>query len=373
MCRIIYFLFVQIFIFISTLYSQNPEWINYSFSKYITALEDDDNFIWAGTTTGLAKINKNSNEIILYDNSNSGLPTNNIYALAIDNSGYKWIGTNGGGLVKFDGNDWKVYDTSNSGLPNNVINALVIDTLENKWIGTANGLAKFDGNSWAVYPRLARDGELAFLIDNFGNMWIGTGGGGLVKYDGNDWINYTTSNSGLASDWIKALVKDKQGNLWIGTWGSGIAKFDGTNWNMFTTLNSGLPDNYIQALLIDNLGNKWIGTYGGGLAIFNEGGIVKVEEKNNNPIQPWKIKLLQNYPNPFNLNTIISYQLSVTSDINLKVFDVLGNEVAILVNEKKPAGYYQIEWNAAGFPSGVYFYQILAVDFIETKKLILLK
>jgi hypothetical protein len=86
-----------------------------------------------------------------------------------------------------------------------------------------------------------------------------------------------------------------------------------------------------------------------------------------------KFMLEQNYPNPFNPSTVISYQLPVTNNVTLKVFDVLGNEIATLVNEEKTAGEYEVEFNAMGLPSGIYFYQLKAGDFIQTKKMILLK
>jgi hypothetical protein len=83
--------------------------------------------------------------------------------------------------------------------------------------------------------------------------------------------------------------------------------------------------------------------------------------------------LFQNYPNPFNPSTVISYQLPVSREVTLKVFDVLGNEVATLVNEEKPAGTYELTWYAANLPSGVYFYQLRAGSFVQTKKMLLLK
>ncbi len=83
--------------------------------------------------------------------------------------------------------------------------------------------------------------------------------------------------------------------------------------------------------------------------------------------------LSQNYPNPFNPNTVISYRLSVTSKVMLKVYDVLGNEVATLVNEQKPAGSYEISFEGSDLPSGIYFYQFQSGIFIETKKMTLLK
>ena len=89
--------------------------------------------------------------------------------------------------------------------------------------------------------------------------------------------------------------------------------------------------------------------------------------------QPEAFYLSQNYPNPFNPSTSIQYAVGSRQFVSLKVYDVLGNEVATLVNEEKPAGNYEIEFDATGLSSGVYFYKLNAGRFIETKKLILLR
>jgi hypothetical protein len=81
----------------------------------------------------------------------------------------------------------------------------------------------------------------------------------------------------------------------------------------------------------------------------------------------------QNYPNPFNPVTSIQYVVSSRQFVTLKVFDVLGNEVATLVKEEKPTGEYEIEFDAQGLTSGVYFYQLKAGSFIQTKKMVLLR
>ena len=88
---------------------------------------------------------------------------------------------------------------------------------------------------------------------------------------------------------------------------------------------------------------------------------------------PLKFALEQNYPNPFNPSTKIKYSVPQSSKVIIKVFDVLGNEIETLVNEEKPAGTYELTWNAANLPSGVYFYQIKAGEFTTVKKMILLK
>jgi hypothetical protein len=88
---------------------------------------------------------------------------------------------------------------------------------------------------------------------------------------------------------------------------------------------------------------------------------------------PKDFKLFQNYPNPFNPSTKISWQSPAGSHQTLKVYDVLGREVATLVNEYTDAGYHKVEFNSTGLASGVYYYQLKAGSFIETKKMILLR
>ncbi len=95
---------------------------------------------------------------------------------------------------------------------------------------------------------------------------------------------------------------------------------------------------------------------------------------------PDKFNLSQNYPNPFNPGTKIKYSVPQTSRVQIKVFDILGDEIVTLVNEEKAAGIYEVSWNAANLPSGVYFYQLTASPgggqagrFVQTKKMILMK
>jgi hypothetical protein len=81
----------------------------------------------------------------------------------------------------------------------------------------------------------------------------------------------------------------------------------------------------------------------------------------------------QNYPNPFNPTTIINYGIPITNDVELSIFNLLGQKIVTLVSEKKNAGYHQIEWDASGFANGIYYYQIKAGEFHDVKKMILLR
>jgi len=91
------------------------------------------------------------------------------------------------------------------------------------------------------------------------------------------------------------------------------------------------------------------------------------------PYQINKYSLKQNYPNPFNPATNLSYSITQPGLVTLKIYDVLGTEIETLVNEEKPTGTYELNWNAANLPSGVYFYRLQAGSFVQTRKMILLK
>jgi len=101
---------------------------------------------------------------------------------------------------------------------------------------------------------------------------------------------------------------------------------------------------------------------------FEYSSIVEVEA-----LVTFSFELSQNYPNPFNPVTIIKYQIPELNFVTLKIYDVLGSEVTTLVNEEKPVGSYELEFNATDLPSGVYLYKLQAGSFVETKKMILIK
>ena len=121
-----------------------------------------------------------------------------------------------------------------------------------------------------------------------------------------------------------------------------------------TIVVGGIADN-------TNLGAAWIFIPG----------TTSVEQTSNET--PSSFLLEQNYPNPFNPTTKISWQSSVSSWQTLKVYDILGNEIATLVNEYKPAGSYEVEFNTSGLVSGIYFYQLTSGSQVFTKKMMLIK
>jgi len=100
--------------------------------------------------------------------------------------------------------------------------------------------------------------------------------------------------------------------------------------------------------------------------------ITVIKQNINNPVE--NFELYQNYPNPFNQTTVISYKLSTLSQVDLTIYNIIGQKMTTLVSKAQPEGYYQVSWDASGLSSGVYFYRLSAnIGLTQTKKLILLK
>jgi hypothetical protein len=164
---------------------------------------------------------------------------------------------------------------------------------------------------------------------------------------------------------------DSSGNVWIATQWAGLVKFDGTNWTVYTASNSGLPDNRVRTIAVDDNNDIWIGT-NSGFAVFYPNMPVNISDNNKGGVAA-DYFLSQNYPNPFNPATTIVYSLPARNKVSIIVYDLLGKEVAELVNEEKPAGSYEIQFNGSRLSSGVYFYRMRAGRFISIRKLLLMK
>ena len=135
---------------------------------------------------------------------------------------------------------------------------------------------------------------------------------------------------------------------------------------------------YVTGVVGQNAVFDTVSVTGGSINLFLAGlkfdSPVSVEDDPSNGVSlPDKYLLMQNYPNPFNPTTKIKYNLPEKSFVNLKVYDILANEVATLVNEDKQAGTYEVDFNASGLVSGVYIYRLTSGSFTETRKMILLR
>lgn len=157
------------------------------------------------------------------------------------------------------------------GLKQSNIYSIIQDRNKNMWISSeGGGVSKYDGKYFTNYSTkngLAGNDVRSILEDHHGNIWFGTYGNGLSRFDGKSFTNFTTQE-GLSSNFIFSLIEDKSGNIWIGTENGGACKFDGTN---FTNINKlqGLSSNNVLCMLEDKKGNIWFGTEMGGVSIYD--------------------------------------------------------------------------------------------------------
>ncbi|MCU0332195.1 MAG: T9SS type A sorting domain-containing protein, partial [Ignavibacteriaceae bacterium] len=234
------------------------------------------------------------------------------------------------------------------------------------------------------FPELDPQSDLLTTVaaDLNGTAWFGSNKG-LFKINAASGIYqfFSPSNSLIPGENISPMVVSPDGKLWFSNFGSnstsvyGLCWFDGTNFGIFPQQQTGgLPHAQIYDIEVKNIQNGyelWISCASRGIAVLKvETSVTNQEDIKNTPTD---FVLNQNYPNPFNPATTISFSLPSSTFTSLKVYDILGNEVANLVNEEKPAGNYEVRFNASSLTSGTYFYKLQAGSFIETKKMILLK
>ncbi|HMH22825.1 MAG TPA: two-component regulator propeller domain-containing protein [Puia sp.] len=160
--------------------------------------------------------------------------------------------------------------STDQGLPINNIICSATDKAGNLWFGTGGGgISKYDGQHFTNYT-IAQGlaGSVVFCImeDKAANLWIGTTSG-VSKYNGNHFTNYTVSG-GLAGNFVTCIIQESGGNLWFGTHDGGVSKYDGDHFTNYTTAQ-GLAGNYVRCVLQDRRGNLWFGTDAGGVSKYD--------------------------------------------------------------------------------------------------------
>jgi photosystem II stability/assembly factor-like uncharacterized protein len=219
---------------------------------------------------------------------------------------------------------------------------------------------------------------VAYSQLNNGTIYGFTRRDGLYKStdDGINWekiLPFTYLDIPFFSDGGGLLASDNLG-LFLGgasntSYGGLIWSPDyGQTWQLFMPEWKG----YMIGAIVQLDSNRILINANGYLYILTLDVVTKVENSENQQL-PSGFDLKQNYPNPFNPTTTIEFQIPERSFVKLTVFNALGQEVAVLVNEEKQAGIHRIQFNGSNLPTGVYFYRLETPKFIETKKMILVK
>ena len=313
-------------------------------------IDTTNSIVWYGTPWGLEKIRFNDLSTLGSYSYPSGFGGDHPKHFYLDNNFNPWYASSIEGIFEFDHAllQYAHFSKSNSELPSDTVSAIAVDSLNNIWLGTSKGLAVLNETGLLFKPSISNKDTLDFgvvlLNDTLSQSFIIS--------------NPLPTNIIIDSIFINSTVFNYIGSLPIT-----IEPGNSEEFTVDFTPDS-LNEYKCKLILHTNKGMKSILLTGVcDIPPFAANGIEGLNE----------YKLSQNYPNPFNPVTTIKYQFPERGFVTLKVYDVLGNEVATLVNEEKPAGGYEVEWNASDLPSGIYFYRMRAGNFIDTKKLILLK
>ncbi|RKY83814.1 hypothetical protein DRQ09_09485, partial [candidate division KSB1 bacterium] len=248
-----------------------PDTVNFN-----SIVEDYSGNFWIGTDKGLFKYDGSEYTHLLL-----GPFGNSVNDIAFKSNGTAWINSSSY-LCRFGGRYFRLIYTTNSDTLDNV-SKVFIDSENNLWVGTTgNGLWKFNSLVWLHYTTadgLLNNSILALFEDSQGNIWIGTEGG-VNKYDGSSFTGYTNANTsgGLVADYVQAINQDILGNMWFGTSSEGLSKFDGTNWESFTS-PSCIPSNNVQDIIVDCNGNLWVAT-DNGAALFDRNNWFQFDDYN---------------------------------------------------------------------------------------------
>ncbi len=237
-------------------------------SDHVYAIERDLNGnIWFSTLEGVSRFNGQSWTTYKDDN---GLSRNYSQCIAVDTQGNVWVGHDIYGLDKFNGSTWTNYSKAN-GLPDDNVKDIAVDPQGNIWIGTKyGGISKFDGSSWTNYSAvtngLPSNTVRSLAADSKGNIWAGFGssdGEGYSMFDGTKWT--TLDDAPMAKTLAWDITVDKYDNIWVGTPGAGLYKYDGHEWSRFT-ISDGMVNGAVKDIAVDSENALWLGTFGGGVS-----------------------------------------------------------------------------------------------------------
>lgn len=312
---------LMLFLSIGMMAQGQPTWELLTNGDHVTSIAEDGNILWIGTKGGLVKYDKGSEEKTFYNTVNSGLPSNAVEAIALDDKGNPWIGTYDAGIALFKDDKWKVYNTENSGLAHDQIYDLHIDQSGTKWIGTQFTLLEMKGETFTPHPteayahvqtitvrgpddiyagwghgsfseiwhfngtKLAKDssfnqpGLYRLYTDQSNSVWA-CYEGGVAQLTGNGWQVMDHTNSGLPDAKINAMGESANGHLYFGT-EAGLFKFDGANWSAIDLSNSNIHSDQLNFITFGADGSLYAGSLDNGLAILKDGEWTTVEISNS--------------------------------------------------------------------------------------------
>jgi len=379
-------------------------WAN---AAIVTIYKDNKNVFYAGckesthswiSTPGGRSWKRITDPLFMSSDSLTHLRVTAIYQTA---NGSVYFGTNSGLYVTTDNNiSYKKVTT-----PFTYVTYLTGDKSGNLFVGTAGGLylTKDNCKSWVrMQTKWPGDNVNSIAFDPKGIIYITSSNDLARSTDGGDtWVSLKSQITTDVQFMPKYIAVDNRGDIIFEWNGLNYSTDSGDTWKILNFVSSELyPDgktykNIEPTVIFFDLKNDLYVINGYGYydpsAVFK--GVVALTDikGSDNTSLPEKLLLKQNFPNPFNPSTTIQYSIParettrsggcrIVSDerseggiSTLKVYDILGREVKTLVNEEKTPGNYEVKFYGTGFSSGVYFYTLRTGDFVQTKKMIIMK
>ena len=217
---------------------------------YAFAEQSPDSF-WIGTWAGVNQVDLSN---MLFKTYLKELINEWVYGIGIDSKNRIWFGTEGG-VSRYDGSEWRHW-TNKDGL--GAVNDQGLSPSNNTGLGTRSrhdlNISVEGGDSYN--PNYV----FSVKVDSSDNVWFGTWGGGVSRFDGENWVTYT-KNDGLAGNVVYSIAIDHLGGFWFGT-NNGLSRFNGEEW-FHVSVSDGLPGKDVYAISIDANGDVWVGATGG--------------------------------------------------------------------------------------------------------------
>ncbi|MFI5144491.1 MAG: SBBP repeat-containing protein [Ignavibacteria bacterium] len=255
-----------------------------------------------------------------------------------------------------------------------------------QWASRYNGYVNFD------------DVPSSIAIDNSGNVYVAGWSTSIFSYADFATIKYNSSGdslwvrryyeNGYSNGAITSMAVDNSGNVYVTGYCSGAnnlynnyvtIKYSTSGVEQWLQMYNGPADSIDipYSLAVDGSGNVYVTGQSTGIGTLSDFATIKYSQsigiKKISSAIPGEFNLSQNYPNPFNPNTTIEFAIPKSSDVKLVVYDISGREADVLINEKLRAGSYKVDFYGSKLSSGVYFYKLTSEDFIQTKRMVLVK
>lgn len=297
------------------------------------------------------------------DQFSEGIPV----FLKTTDGGLNWVSTTDTAIGGWSGDIWRRMDF----VDENLGYFYESGNSPQKLYKTTNGGLNWNETNFTKFPMILKFYDMNFGLIYSPNFADSTKEINRTTDGGLTWESFTVSMTGWGND--IEFVRGDPSKVWFTDWlGLYFSSDSGKTWTEEKLSDSELKGRDI-VFTDDNSG--WLICDNGKIyrTTNTETGVTALETEK---VIGSSYKLMQNYPNPFNPETTINYQLPFSSYVTLKVYDALGKEITTLVNEFKTAGEYQIKFRSSissGISSGVYFYRLKTNDFIEIKKMLLLK